>query len=146
MRRARRVSAFVLAPSLSRVVCAQSLVLVTASMLSTAGAGRTGVLVAVVAAALIPFAAVGGRSAWGWIRVASRFASNRTPETGVITEHTDATGRAVGLQWHSRTVTCTLQVRPPKGASTVLGGSLASTEHDIPLRSEERRVGKECLL
>lgn len=135
MTRARRVSTSVLTPSPARIVSAQILAVATSCALSTAQVAWTWVLVGAAVTALLPFLAVGRRSIWGWCRVGVRYATGRTPEAGVVTEHTDASGRTIGMFWHARTVTCTLEVRPLKHASTVLGRSTASTQHDIPLHA-----------
>ncbi|OZC99238.1 type VII secretion protein EccE [Rhodococcus sp. 06-235-1A] len=126
------------APTVRRVIAAEIAASVTSLTLLAAQVRPLWALTAAAAVALVPFVTVLRRPVLAWLRVIWRFAANRSPAVGVTTDHTTtddtgATGRSVGVHWQRDTVTCALEIVPPKHATTVLGRANADTQYALPV-------------
>ena len=121
------------APTVRRVLAAEIAAVATGLALLAASVRPVWALLGAVVVALLPFVTVRRKPVFDWCRVCWRFLTNRSPEVGVTTEYTDTNGAPVGVHWHRNTVTCTLEISPPRHSSTVLGRSSADTQYTLPV-------------
>ncbi|WP_415974055.1 type VII secretion protein EccE [Rhodococcus sp. 077-4] len=121
------------APTIRRVVAAETAAVATSLALLAAQVRPMWALLAAAAIALVPFVAIRRRPVVDWIRALWRFLADRTPEVGATTEHTDTAGNQVGVHWQRDTVTCTIEISPPGHATTVLGRGSAQTQYALPV-------------
>ncbi|MGB2719472.1 MAG: type VII secretion protein EccE [Rhodococcus sp. (in: high G+C Gram-positive bacteria)] len=121
------------APTVRRVIVAETAAVATGLALLAAQVRPGWVLLAAAAVALVPFVAVRRRPVVDWVRAIWRFLADRAPDVGVTTEHTDTSDGPVGVHWQRNTVTCTIEIAAPEHATTVLGRASAETQHALPV-------------
>ncbi|AJW39902.1 hypothetical protein NY08_1872 [Rhodococcus sp. B7740] len=129
----RRAAVPFVAPTVRRVIVAETAAVAIVLPLFAAQMRPWAVLLVAAAVALVPFVAIRRRSVVDWVRSIWRLLADRSPAVGVTTEHTGTADGPVGVQWQRDTVTCTLEIVPPRHATTVLGRASAATQHALPV-------------